>query len=321
MKMNDINWSCRAKTIPNVPVPILEFWIWMWLESPISMPSVLGLSSGALIVMLLMFTPLQPVIEIWAFWGLVCVNPLISRSVIENNCSACPKTCRILLLSIVYIELWFLYNIFYPRKYDWKIMKTSSTYGYSLSLWPWTCPLTIYSSTSSQSKPSQIREVEPIIVRVQGLISVCNNLSCYLWRNSWKKRRPISINYLLNSGFEFYHAENYQNAYHTSLIWIKHCLVLYSFNKLITWILIRVGTHGPQNLAGFTKNVFAGIFMVASGDWALHVSFHAFRNACTYMEHKWYLFYLFILYGEVSHIIQTKRAQSGVSICLQILHK
>ena len=58
-----------------VPVPILEFRTSTWFELAMSIPSVLGAASGALIVMLLMFAPSHFVKMIWAFWGLICVNP------------------------------------------------------------------------------------------------------------------------------------------------------------------------------------------------------------------------------------------------------
>ena len=144
--------------------------------------------------------------------------------------------------------------------------------------WPSIVPLPVKVSPFTYEKRSQwLFENRDLLVLAIIFAATCGEIN-----EKWKGQSPS-----ITSQLRFWILSN------AILIWIKHCLVLHSFNKLITWTLILVGTHGPKNWIGFNKNVFAGILRVARCCWTLQVSFHAFRNACTCMAHKRYLFYSF----------------------------
>lgn len=63
----------------DLPVAITQSWIWTWVDPPILIPSVFGLSFGALIWRLERCGLWLPNILIWASGGFRCVSPLSSR--------------------------------------------------------------------------------------------------------------------------------------------------------------------------------------------------------------------------------------------------
>ena len=120
--------------------------------------------------------------------------------------------------------------------------------------WPSIVPLPVKVSPFTYEKRSQwLFENRDLLVLAIIFAATCGEIN-----EKWKGQSPS-----ITSQLRFWILSN------AILIWIKHCLVLHSFNKLITWTLILVGTHGPKNWIGFNK------------------------NACTCMAHKRYLFYSF----------------------------
>lgn len=69
----------QCRTLYELPVSIIEFWIVTWDDDDISIPSVFGLLAGAIIWRWEILAPLDVFMPIWFLALFRCINPLNFR--------------------------------------------------------------------------------------------------------------------------------------------------------------------------------------------------------------------------------------------------